>query len=70
VIALAPWPVQLWLVDAECAFYDLAPTNFFYEPTAVRVPPNVPEESIAALRQFSLEATAMSTDLTKARPLI
>jgi hypothetical protein len=22
VVAPAPWHVQLWLIDAECAFYD------------------------------------------------
>jgi hypothetical protein len=29
VVAPAPWRVQLCLVDAYCAFYDLAPTTTF-----------------------------------------
>jgi hypothetical protein len=70
VVAPAPWPFQLWLVDADCAFYDPAPTTAPDEPTSVHVPPNVPEESIATLRQFSSEATAMLTDLIEVRPLI
>jgi hypothetical protein len=70
VVAPAPWPFQLWLVDVECVFFDLAPTAVPDEPTSVHVPPNVPEKSIATLRQFSSEATAMLMDLTEARPLI
>jgi hypothetical protein len=70
VVARAPWHVQLWLDDADCAFYDLAPTTFSDEPTSVLVPRDVPEESIATLRQFSTEATALLTDLIEARPLI
>jgi hypothetical protein len=34
------------------------------------VPPDIPDESIATLRQFSPEATTRLTDLTEARPLI
>jgi hypothetical protein len=64
------WLVQLWLVDADCAFYDLALTTTPNEPISVLKPPNVPEESIATLRQFPPEASARLTDLTKARPLI
>jgi hypothetical protein len=70
VVARAPWHVQMWLVDTECAFYDPSPTTFSDEPTSVRVQFDVPEDSIATLRQFSQEATALLTDLTEARPLI
>jgi hypothetical protein len=70
VVALAPWHVQLWLVDVDCAFYNPAPTTISDEPTSVLVPPNVPEESIATVRHFSPEATARLMDLTEARPLI
>jgi hypothetical protein len=71
VVALAPWHAQLWLVDDGylCTFYDRAPTRVPDEPTSIQVPQDVPEESIATLRQFSPEATALLTDLTKARPL-
>jgi hypothetical protein len=24
VVAPAPWPIKMWLVDVDCAFYDLA----------------------------------------------
>jgi hypothetical protein len=70
VVAPAPWNAQLWLVDADCAFHDPTPTTVFDEPTSVHVQSHVPEESIATLRQFSPEATAMLTDLTEARPMI
>jgi hypothetical protein len=60
----------MWLVDADCAFYDHVPTTILDEPTSVHVPPYAPEESIATLRQFSPQATALLTDLTEARPLI
>jgi hypothetical protein len=70
VVAPAPWPVQLWLVYADCTFYDQAPTTIPYQPTSVRVPPDDTEESIATLQQFSSTATALLTDLTEARLLI
>jgi hypothetical protein len=70
VVAPAPWHVQLWLVDVDCAFYNPPPTTISDEPTSVLVPPNVPEESIATVRHFSPEAPARSMDLTEARPLI
>jgi hypothetical protein len=60
----------MWLVDVDCAFYDHAPTTILDEPTSVHVPPYASEESIATLRQFSPQATALLTDLTEARPLI
>jgi hypothetical protein len=67
VVAQAPWPIQLWLVDADCAFYDPASPT---EPSSVFVPPVDSEESIAVLRQFFSLATALLVDLTEARPLI
>jgi hypothetical protein len=70
VVVLAPWPFQLWLVDVDCACYDLASTTIPDEPTSVHVPPDVLQESIATLRQYFPEATVMFTDLTEARPLI
>jgi hypothetical protein len=70
VVAPSPWHVQLWLVDADCVFYGPPPITVSDEPTSVLVPPDVPEESIATLRQFSPEATALLTDLTDARLLI
>jgi hypothetical protein len=69
-VALAPWHVQMWLVDAYCAFHDPSPTTISDEPTSVPIPLDVPKESIAKLRQFPPEATAMLTDLTDARPMI
>jgi hypothetical protein len=45
----------------------LHPTRISDEPTSVL---DVREESIAPLRQFSPEATAMSKDLNEARQLI
>jgi hypothetical protein len=70
VAAQDPWHVQLWLVDVDCVFYDRATTTVPEEPTSVHVPPHVPEESIATIRQFSPEATALLTDLTEARQVI
>jgi hypothetical protein len=58
------------LVDADCVFYDPAPTTILDEPTSVHVPPNNHEESIATLRQFCPGPTAPLTDLTETRPLI
>jgi hypothetical protein len=70
VVVLAPWHIQLWLVDADCVVYDQAPGTTLDESTSVRVPPNDTGESIAALLQFSLKAAALLTDLAEARPLI
>jgi hypothetical protein len=69
VVAPAPWHVQLWLIDADCAFFD--PTSLIEsdQPISVHVPPVEAEESIATLKQFSPPATALLTDLTEARPL-
>jgi hypothetical protein len=49
VVALAPWRVQLWLVDADCAFYDQAPTTIRAQPTLAHIPHVDTEESIATL---------------------
>jgi hypothetical protein len=69
VVAPAAWPVQLWLIDADCAFYDpTSPTK--NQPISVHVPHVEVEESIATLKQFSPPATALLTDLTEARPLV
>jgi hypothetical protein len=65
-----PWHAQLWLVDVDCAFYDPIPTTLLDEPTLVHVPTNDLDESIAALRKISPEATALLTDLAEARPLL
>jgi hypothetical protein len=70
VVAPAPWHVQLWLVDADCAFYDLTSPSASDQPTSVPLPPGDAEPSIATLRQFSPQATALLTDLTEPRPLI
>jgi hypothetical protein len=70
VVAQVPWHVQLWSVDVDCSSYDPSPTTVSDQPTSVHVPPHVPEESIATMRQFSPEANALLTDLTEARPLI
>jgi hypothetical protein len=67
VVAPSPWHVQLWLVNADCAFYDPASPT---EPSSVHVPPVDSEESIATLQQFSPLLTVLLTDLTEARPLI
>jgi hypothetical protein len=70
VVAQAPWHVHLWLIDADCAFYDLTSPTTSDQPTSVPAPPGDAEQSIATLRQFSPPATALLTDLTEARPLI
>jgi hypothetical protein len=70
VVAPAPWHVQLWLVDADCAFYDPASPTEPDQPTSVLVPLVDTEESIATLQQFSPPTTALLTNLTEARPLI
>jgi hypothetical protein len=70
VVAPAPWHVQLWLVDANCAFYDSTTPTASDQPNSVHVPPDDTEQSIATLRRFSSPATALLTDLTEARQLI
>jgi hypothetical protein len=70
VVAPAPWHVQLWLVDADCAFYDQASPIEPDQPISVPIPHVDAEESIATLQQFSPPATALLDDLTEARPLI
>jgi hypothetical protein len=70
VVAPTPWHVQLWLVDADCAFYDSTSPTTFDQPDSVPVPLGDTEQSIATLRQFSPPATALLTNLTEARPLI
>jgi hypothetical protein len=69
VIAPPPWHIQLWLVEADCKLYDLAPTTSGL-PTSVHVPLDEPTHAIATLRHFYTDATAMLTDLSGARPLI
>jgi hypothetical protein len=70
VVALAPWHVQMWLVGSDRAFYDSPTSTTSDQPTSVHVPPAGPEESIATIKQFSMPATTLLTDLTEARPLI
>jgi 8-oxo-dGTP pyrophosphatase MutT (NUDIX family) len=70
VVAPAPWHVQLWLVDADCAFYDPASPTEHDQPISVHVHHVDTEEPIATLQQFSPPATALLTDLTETRPLI
>jgi hypothetical protein len=70
VVAPTPWHVHLWLVDADCAFYNPTSPTESDQPISVHVPPVEAEESIASLKQFSAPATAMLTDLTEAPPLI
>jgi hypothetical protein len=60
----------MWLLDADCAFYDQTPPNILDQSTSVHVPLVDTEESIAKLQQLSSTATALLTDLTEARPLI
>jgi hypothetical protein len=60
----------VWLVDADCAFYDPASPTESDRPISVLVPPVDAEQSIATLKQFCPPATALLTGLTKARPLI
>jgi hypothetical protein len=70
VVAPSPWHVKLWIVDADCAFYDSTSPTTSEQPTSVHVPHDDAEQSIATLRQFYPPATAMLIDLTEARPLI
>jgi hypothetical protein len=70
VVAPPPWHVKLWLVDADCAFYDLTSPTTSDQPTSVPIPHGDAEQFIATLRQFSSPTTALLTDLTEACPLI
>jgi hypothetical protein len=70
VVAPAPWHVQLWFVDADCAFYDSTTSTESDQHHSVPVPLGDAEQSIATIQQFSTPATALPTDLTEARPLI
>jgi hypothetical protein len=70
VVAPAPWHVQLWLIDADCAFYDSTSPTKSDQPISVHVPHDDTEESIAALQRNSPPATTLLADLTEARPLI
>jgi hypothetical protein len=70
VVARAPWLVRLWLVDADCTFYDSTTPTASDQPDSVPVPLDDTEPSIATVRQFSSPATTLLTDLTEARPLI
>jgi hypothetical protein len=70
VVAQAPWLVQLWLIDADCAFYNPTSPTTSDRSVSVHVPHGEAEESIATLRQISPPAIALLTDLTEARPLI
>jgi hypothetical protein len=62
----------LWLVDADCEFSYSTPTlaSTHAQPSLVHVIGAEPSKSIAVIRQFPPDATAMLTDLTEARPLI
>jgi hypothetical protein len=64
VVAPAPRHVQLWLVDANYVFYDSAVTTSDI-PTSVHVPSDEPTASIATLRHFFTDATALRIDLTE-----
>jgi hypothetical protein len=69
-MAPAPCSVQLWIVDADCACYDSAPTTLLEEPPSLHVPTGEPTMSIAMLRQFFTDASDLLTDVTEARMLI
>jgi hypothetical protein len=51
VVAPSPWLVLMWLVDADCTFYDRAPTTTPDKPIPLRVPLDNTEESISTLKQ-------------------
>jgi hypothetical protein len=70
VVALGPWHVQLWQVDHDCDLYDSPPTTSFVGPPSLHVPQEGATVSIATLRQFLPDATAMLIDLSEAQPLI
>jgi hypothetical protein len=61
---------KLWLVYADCEFYDSTPTTVPCLPSSVHVPPDESTAPIATQRQFSLDAPAVLNDITGARPLI
>jgi hypothetical protein len=48
VVAPTLWPTQLWLVDADCNFYDSAMTTSSVEPPSLRVPQEESTTFIAA----------------------
>jgi hypothetical protein len=52
VVAPSPWHVQLWLVDADCPFYDPASPIVPDQPISVLVPTTEAEESIATHNNF------------------
>jgi hypothetical protein len=70
VVPPAPRHVQLWLVDADCDFYNPASPTESDQPISAHVPHVDTEASIARLQQFSPPTTALLSDLTEARPLI
>jgi hypothetical protein len=70
VVAPAPWHVHLWLVDADCPFYDQTPPSNPDQSTSVLVPHVDTQESNSTLQQFSPPATSLLTDLTETRTLI
>jgi hypothetical protein len=70
VVAQAPWHVQLWSIDTDCAFYDPTSPTESDQPISVHVPPVDAEESIATLKQFSPPSTTLLTDFTEGRMLI
>jgi hypothetical protein len=45
VVAPAPWSVQLWGVDADCAFYDSTTPTTSDQPDSVPIPPDDTEPS-------------------------
>jgi hypothetical protein len=52
VVTPSPWHVQLWLVDADCAFYDSITPTTSDQPDSIHVPFDNTEPSIATLRHF------------------
>jgi hypothetical protein len=73
VMALAPWPIRLWLVYSNCGSNDSAPItplDVLAEPPSVPIPGDGSTQTTATLRHFPPDATAMLIDLTEARPLI
>jgi hypothetical protein len=63
VVAHAPGHVQLWLIDADCTFYDRTSTTILDQLASVHGPHVDTEESIATLQKIS------SIDLNEALPL-
>jgi hypothetical protein len=58
-VARAPWPIQLWLIDAGCELLYPAPTR---GPTS---PPEHTSVLVRANKHVSPTAFALLTDLTK-----